>query len=174
MATTPVPVTTTFDQTKAIFMDAQDCRASGWPCQGRHIPGQKRSNAAGQWQECGCCGIRTLYVPKHGFKAKTVAVVNYGLVSKAMTMLEGILQNSKPTSTIVQMAIECVKAEEMKQKAMSELQVGILKALQHGGDLMEVTEEGADVKSQISSALEAMMAAPEANSVPPPVAFDGA
>ena len=150
---------TGLDQRKAVFMDENDPRASGWPCHSKHIPGQRRANASGEWHECSCCGIRTLYVPKIGYHGKTLATVNHEHVSIAVMVLEGLLQNEKPSSVVVQKAIDVVKAEVIKQKAMSDLQVGIVQCLQHGGAETDAAELNDTMKQKIVDSLIVAMEA---------------
>ncbi|CAE7771249.1 unnamed protein product [Symbiodinium sp. CCMP2592] len=96
-------------------------KASQWPCFGQHVPAAPMSNQHGQWIHCQHCDLRLLYTPRKGSPSNTTAVTNPAMVKKMLLGLQGMLGDKKPTAKICHHMMAKINAEEVLQKAVTEL-----------------------------------------------------
>ncbi|OLQ06342.1 hypothetical protein AK812_SmicGene10384 [Symbiodinium microadriaticum] len=111
------------DKTRIMKMDPRDPRANPrqWPCYGQHEPGAPQSNMHGQWIHCQHCDLRLLYTPRKGSPSNTTAVVNAAMVTRMLKGLQPMLGNTKPTAKICHHMMAKITAEEVMQKAVTQL-----------------------------------------------------
>ncbi|OLQ13328.1 hypothetical protein AK812_SmicGene2724 [Symbiodinium microadriaticum] len=111
------------DKTRIMKLDPRDPRANPrqWPCYGQHEPGAPQSNMHGQWIHCQHCDLRLLYTPRKGSPSNTTAVVNAAMVTRMLKGLQPMLGNTKPSAKICHHMMAKITAEEVLQKAVTQL-----------------------------------------------------
>ena len=111
------------DKTRIMKQGPRDPRSNPkqWPCFGQHSPGAPLSNQHGQWIHCQHCDLRLLYTPRKGSPSNTTAVTNPAMVSRMLRGLREILGDTKPTAKICHHMMAKIIAEEVLQKAVTEL-----------------------------------------------------
>ncbi|CAE7714188.1 unnamed protein product, partial [Symbiodinium microadriaticum] len=114
------------DKTRIMKLDPRDPRANPrqWPCYGQHEPGAPQSNMHGQWIHCQHCDLRLLYTPRKGSPSNTTAVVNAAMVTRMLKGLQPMLGNTKPAAKICHHMMAKITAEEVLQKAVTQLLAG--------------------------------------------------
>ena len=93
---------------------AVDPRQMGWPCSGRHVSSQERSNQYGRWTACLKCGLRLTYEVKvkgHG-ESRTLGTAAE-LVAMAQEELQMVYQASEMNEKIFQGKVMEIKGRQL-------------------------------------------------------------
>ncbi|CAL1159019.1 unnamed protein product [Cladocopium goreaui] len=103
------------DHSREIVVDPRDIRSqtTSWPCFGKHVSSNPKSNGYGQWRTCEICGVRLSYVPREGYQGKSAAQACHKTVELAMKQLRQDLEpcGRFPTMDLVETMIQIITDE---------------------------------------------------------------
>ncbi|CAL1139358.1 unnamed protein product [Cladocopium goreaui] len=88
-------------------------QTTSWPCFGKHVSSNPKSNGYGQWRTCEICGVRLSYVPRAGYQGKSAAQACHKTVELAMKQLRQDLEpcGRFPTMDLVETMIQIITDE---------------------------------------------------------------